>query len=139
MEKEYPHCLEQIELKPGNSNASCMAWHLRDTSRLREVTVLGKDPYNSGKSFCELMPELLLHLSVHAPNLRSLAWRGTGRDPCNMLRGATLPMLGALRQLESLVLINWGYRMEDLAALTHITRLQNLKVSLPVFPDSRAG
>ena len=84
-----------------------MTWHLRGTSRLREVTVLAGKSINPGESYWELMPELLLHLSVSVLALRSLALTGVSSEPCNLLSGVSLPLIGALRQLESLMLRHW--------------------------------
>ena len=85
---------------------------------------------SSRESYWELMLELLEHLSVSAPALRSLALIGTPAQFSNMIGGIALPLLGALRQLESLVLRHWIYSMTDIAPLTHMAGLQNLKVIL---------
>ena len=114
-----------------------MTWHLRDTSRLREVTVLDDYyycPYHPSfetpsRSYWVWVPRLLHHLSISAPALRllnikpSLSRNGLPSDDL-------LARIGALRQLESLVLRNWSYGVADIESISQLTRLQNLKVTL---------
>ena len=105
-----------------------MTWHLRDTSSLLEVTIVDDhfratiDGKLDGTSrrYLVWVPKLLHHLSVKAPALRSL----------DMMPGKVLPSIGALSQLEALALSNWSYSMVELAAITHLIRLQNLKVTI---------
>ena len=50
-----------------------------------------------------------------------------------------LPLVGALRQLETLALANWAYTMADIAAIHHLTKLQNLKVILAEIKELPLG
>ena len=133
IEREHPHRPEQLRIVPENLNASFMTWHLRDTSRLREVQILGDESQAAaGKSCWEWMSRLLTHLSVSTPALRTLEilppnedWEGQSQ------MGNFLPLIGALGQLEALVLREWRSSRADIDIITHLTRLQNLKVAVP--------
>ena len=99
---------------------------------LREVKVLGDlgDDCEAlaSRSYRVWVPKLLHHLSFSAPALRSL--EVTPLSKSNNQIESVLPLIGALSQLESLVLREWRYSSADIAAIHHLTRLQNLKVSL---------
>jgi len=119
-------------LHPENFTTSFMTWHLRDTSRLREVEVVGTrwHPLVAGDGYWEWLPRLLSHLSASAPALRSL-----NALPLRRVRSGfdhrhveLLPLIGGLSGLESLVVRGWEYTREDVAQITHLSRLQNLKV-----------
>ena len=110
-----------------------MRWHLRDTSRLREVKVLGDHCVAlASENYWEWLSNLLHRLNLvnlGAPALRSLEMMPPSRST-RFTMADFLPLVGALSQLESLVLSNWRYITADIAAIPHLTRLQNLKVSL---------
>lgn len=110
-----------------------MTWHLRDTTRLREVTVSGDSARTvTSPSYWEWAPKLLSHLAVAAPSLRSLSIiPPRGRDLDGGPRPYFLPLIGALSRLDSLALREWEYTEADIAGFTHFTRLQNLKVASP--------
>ena len=76
------------------------------------------------------MSKLLRHLSVSAYALRSLntVSPSKGHNKPRWM-GQVLPLVGALGHLESLKLRKWKYYAEDIGLLSHLTRLQNLKVS----------
>ena len=108
-----------------------MTWHLRDTSRLREVFVV--EPmarYSISESYWEWITKLLLHLSVSASELRSLNIIPPKEDRCCGRMAVVLPLIGALSQLESLALRFWWYDRADIRAIPHLTRLQRLEVTL---------
>jgi hypothetical protein len=129
VERESPHRPLLLHIHPKHFNDSFMSWHLRDTSRLREVTVLGDHcEAVASRSYRFWAPNLLRHLSFNAPALRSLTIMPPSRHLFQMKD--FLPLVGALRQLETLALANWAYTMADIAAIHHLTRLQNLKVIL---------
>jgi len=127
-----------------------MAWHWRDASRLREVRI--RDPPNrrpsvipSGNAaveregYWEGVAELLSHLRVKAPGLRSLdlippARLSKGRDPRQPFD--VLPLVGALIRLRSLTLQRWACSENDVSDLFHLTGLQNLEVAPPPPPIS---
>jgi hypothetical protein len=106
----------QLLLKPGDFDSAFLTWHLRDTSRLEEVKVLGDQRHISVIDYSEGMQQLLLLLSDKAPALHSLAMRcGLGIPP-HTKRGKHfhfLPLVGALSRLESLVLTELDYSAED--------------------------
>ena len=136
IEKERPHRPEHLHVDVEDFNASYMTWHLRDTSRLREVRFLndkglGEFPWRAekGASYWEWMSKLLRHLSVSAPALRRLNMVSPSeghQEPRWM--GQVLPLVGALGHLESLKLKKWKYCAEDIELLSHLTGLQSLRV-----------
>ena len=147
VEREHPHQPEQLHVDLEDFNATFMIWHLRDTSRLREVKFLQKElneyPWQvkAGESYWEWMPKLLRHISVSAPALRRLDMVSPAenisykdREPPRWM-GRVLPLIGELTHLESLVLRNWKYCTAGADSLSHLTRLQNLKVSAFGLPE----
>ena len=133
VEREHSHRPVLLHLDQIDCNDSFMIWHLRDTSRLRELKVQGEVEYISG--WDNWIPPLLNHLflMISAPALLSLhiSPLGSWGFPIKDL----LPLIASLGQLESLVLRNWTYREADIAAISHLSRLQNLQVTLPDCQD----
>ena len=131
VERQRPLRLEQLSFVPGDLNTSYVTWHLRDTSRLREVQILGDGFHaTTGNNYKEWVSTLLLHLSVSAPTLHSLVIlppRGYFEGEFQRV-GHFLPLIGVLGQLETLVLRDWDYCLADIETIDHLTRLQNLKV-----------
>ena len=127
VEREHPHCPLLLHIRPKDFNDSFMTWHLRDTSRLREVKVLRDHCRDlTSEGYQGWLPRMLQHVSINAPALRSLDIIVPFRFCCTT--DDLLPRLGALSQLESLVLRDWRYATTDIAVIHHLTRLQNLKV-----------
>ena len=121
----------QLLVRLKDFNDSFMTWHLRDTSRLRAVQILGHPCQAlAGSGYCIWVSKLLQHLSFRAPALRSLDLMLLGTSN-NQIEGI-LPLIGALSQLQTLVLREWRYSAADIAAISHLTRLPKLKVPLQI-------
>jgi hypothetical protein len=132
-EREFPHQPVQLQLRPEDFNPTFMTWHLRDTSRLEEVEMLGnRHQIIASEDYRKWMLQLLNHLSDKAPALRSLGIvppRATKfvfeihEHPFHFL-----PLVCAMSRLESLAIREWEYSPEDIPLISHLTMLQNLKV-----------
>ena len=138
VERERPHRPEQLRLVPNDFKTSYVTWILRDTSRLREVQILGDESQSTSGKVWECLSGLLIQLSVNAPALQSLdivsprdVWEGDSPQV-----GLFLPLIVALGQLETLVLKGWRYSRADIDTITYLTRLQNLKVAIPAHESS---
>ena len=133
IEREHPLRPEQLRSDPEDCSASLMAWHLRDTNSLREVFVvepMAKYSVISARSYGEWTSKLLHHLSVSASNLRSLSLTLPKHHHYCGCMAVVLPLIGALIQLKSLVLSNGWDTKADIHAISHLTRLQRLEVTL---------
>jgi hypothetical protein len=132
VEREHAHRPVQLHLKPRDFTSARVTWHMRDTSRLEEVKVLDNRRIYCGNGYWWGLEKLLKHLSDKAPALRSLELEpprpATFYEGDSESRFNFLTLVGALSQLESLVLRDWKYFTPDLHWLTELSRLQNLKV-----------
>jgi len=123
-------------LKPEDFESKFVTWHLRDTSRLEEVEMLGDRRLKHLSERCwDGMLQLLSHLSDKAPALRSLDLvppRPTifqyDEEDFHERCFNFLPLVGALSRLESLALREWVYSWQDTYLISHLTSLRNLKV-----------
>ncbi len=131
VERKHPHQAAQLSALLGPEfTPPCLAWHLRDTSRLREVSIQGPDPQGlPNLRHWQLVPVLLSHLADNAPALRRLCmWSfhpGTFILSHHM---GLLHMTCALSQLEALSLGRWQWATSDVAGLGELSCLRNLKV-----------
>jgi hypothetical protein len=133
VEREHPYRPVQLHLRPEDLTSAFMTWHLRDTSMLEEVRVLGyRHHVIVSEDYRKWMLRLLILLSDKAPALRILGLVPPG---LNIIASKNedrhfnlLPLVGALSRLESLALREWEYSVDDIPLITHLTRLQNLKV-----------
>jgi len=129
VERENPHRPVQLLLQPENFNFPFMRWHLRDTSRLREVVGFRLHPLVASRNYWDWTFRLLANLSW-APQLRSLDILPPRRvrPGSDHERLDLLVSIGDLSGLESLTVRGWEYTRDDVAPMTHLSRLQNLKV-----------
>lgn len=121
---------QQLDLTQRTFTPSFLTWHLRNCSKLRVVAM--QDPTESlgGSAVTEIeegMKHLLQPLLTRAPALRTLHLASPGYTSFHRLF-RFLPLIGDLSQLESLFLIKWHSSRADMHLLSHLSRLQNLKV-----------
>jgi hypothetical protein len=151
VERDQPHQPHELRLKPwlAQLDATFIAWHLRDTRRLRAVG-MGVPDYEflTSTNFGESTLHLLNELCAKAPDLRSLELvppplyghvsRFEDREAMPRPHDyQTLPLVGMLSQLECLTLNEWKYCREDICMLSHLSKLQRLKV--PLYDLQRRG
>jgi len=137
------------KLQPIDLQLSFLNWHLRDTSRLE---VLGM-PFrctdtaqvSSSRSYWGCMRQLLLHLTIEAPALRSL--EVVLLKDCRLDHSTedqaqpgphfrVSPLLGFMSQLQSLALCGWDIVEEDIPLISQLSKLQNLEVTSPLWASA---
>lgn len=136
-------------MQPRDFDPSFLKWHLRDTRRLEAVGMpfswKETDEVLPSRSYWECMQQLLDQLTTRAPTLRSLGLvfckngrlefpeRNLQAYPWDHVRCLPsfrfLPLVGLMTQLQSLALQDWVIREADVSWISHLSQLQNLKVT----------
>ncbi len=140
--KQCIHQPTHLLLRPEDFSPSFMAWHLTDTSLLRHVGTRPPRPdcdeaelYEmfGDQDYQEAMQTLLGHLAERAPAMGSMEINPTalcwGTE--DVALHSMLPLLGALGQLQSLVIRDWRYTWGDAQQLNHLSGLQKLQALSP--------
>jgi hypothetical protein len=146
VEKRNAHQPLELQLQTTEIEHSFLNWNLRDTSRLEVVGMMEMPPLYSAstapqiRSYWSCVHQLLVHLTIEAPALRSLEVilynycrleNGTEDRVVSRPPFRVLPLIGFMTQLRSLTLCLWEMIPEDIPLISQLSNLQNLEVTSP--------